>query len=655
MSITRALFTVTRSRRAGPVALLTLLMLLAAGLTASLSVAAQDEALPDLPRLHSVSIFPDDLPQYPADYPHWSYVNPDAPVGGRLRLAAQGSYDTLSDFGTGGDTASGIRSLFGENILYDSLLTSNQEEIGVYYGLLAEWMMLAPDRSFIIFKIRDEARFSDGEPITPEDVIFSFEKRIEEGFPGFANAYAYIADMRDLGDGLIRFDFDRDHPAFDRAAPFSVGFVAVMPKHYWQDIDLAEPLLEVPLGSGPYRVGDFEAGAFVEYERNADYWGWDHPANQGRFNFDTIEIAYYGNRAVMRQALKAGDIDFFTEGTMTSWMEDYQIEAVETGLLQRRIVPVQGDVPGPAQAFWLNHRLEKFQDPRVRQALALAFDFESMNRDFFYGAYERLHSYYYWSSDYRAEGPPDADELAILEPFRDQLPAALFTEPAYRYPLSETPNNRDNLARAFALLSEAGYRIEEGVLRDADGLAFSVDMIFTSDAFERIYNRWAEGLERLGIEANIQKLEGAQWVNRVGDWDYEITSYSFGGAAFPGNDLRSYFTSEYSEIPRSYGFAGYSNPVIDALASLARGEQDSRQRLAAITRAADRVMRADQVTILQWYYPYSRFLYWDQLGFPQADSEGHPLEDGVNETWSWWIDPIKAETLPARQAEVFNR
>ena len=455
--------------------------------TDAVEAADPAEAYENVPWTHAIHMFNGD-PLYPVDYRHWNYVNPDAPRTGELKLGSFGSFTTLTyNLNSNGDQAPGITAS-----LYNSLLTSNADEIDTSYGELAGQIKLPPSRNWVAFKIREEAKWPNGEPVTPNDVIFTWERSREQGGPTFKTAFEMVTSIENKGDGVVLFTLDPERD--NRETFLAIGGQEILPQYYWANRDMSETTLDAPVGSGPYMISDLKAGQFIEYKLRPDYWAMDLPFNRGLSNYETIRYTMYKERDVMRLALIAGDIDYLAENTAKAWAKSYEdIEAIDAGVLKKQWFDDPGimDLVG---AFY-NTKLEKFQDRRVREALGLAFNFEWTNKTMFFGQYERIHSHFQ-NSFLEAKGLPEGYELEVLEELRGQVPDSVFEEP-HRYAETDgTLNNRDQLRAAARLLAEAGYKLGDDRILAKDGKQLSVDLVIRSPEFERLVLPWMDNLKK---------------------------------------------------------------------------------------------------------------------------------------------------------------
>ncbi len=595
-------------------------------------VAVSEQALePAVHRSHAIAMHGE--PKYGPDFTHFDYVNPDAPKGGRIRLGVRGTFDNFNGFIPKGNSAAGI------GFLNESLLRSSDDEAFTEYGLLAESVEWPEDRSWVVFTLRPEARWHDGEPVTVEDVIWSFDTLKSKGSPGYRFYYASVEKAEAVGERRVKFTFSE---VGNRELPLIVGQLAILPKHYWEARDFEKTTLEPPLGSGPYKIGDFEAGRYIELERVQDYWGKDLPINRGSYNFDRIRYEYFRDDVIVREALKSGDIDFRDENQAKAWALDYDVPAVRDGWLNKVEVPHQR--PTGMQAFVMNTRRQVFQDSRVRRALAYAFDFEWTNRTMFFSQYTRTESYFS-NSELAATGLPEGEELEILERYRGRVPEDVFTTP-YRAP--STDGNgwpRDNLRQAFALLEAAGWVVEDLKLVDPEtGRQMRFEILLVSTAFERIVLPFARNLKRLGIDARVRLVDQSQYINRLRSFDFDMIVSGWGESDSPGNEQRSNWSSAAADSPAARNFVGIKDPVIDELIELVINAP-TRESLVARTKALDRVLLWGHYVVPNWHLRKQRLLYWDKYSLPETLSRR-----GTSTNW-WWIDPAKADRLQQRRKE----
>ena len=562
-------------------------------------------------------------PAYPAGFTHFAYANPDAPKGGALKLHAVGGFDTLNPYTLKGMSAAGL------GLTYDTLMASSLDEAFTEYGLIAKTITVPEDRSWARFDIRPEAKWHDGTPITADDVIFSYQTLRDKGDPFYRSYYAGIAKVEKTGKNGVTFTFKE---AGNRELPLIVGQMPVIPKHYWQTRDFAATTLDPPLGSGPYKIASAEAGRSIVYSRVKDYWGKDLPVNKGRYNVDTVRYDYYRDTTVALEAFKSGAFDMITEYEAKKWATAYDFPAVHEGRVIRAEIPIH--TPSGMQGYVYNTRREVFQDPKVREALAYAFDFEWTNAALFHGAYSRINSYFD-NSELGATDLPSPAELKLLEPFRDQLPPEVFTK-VYRAPKTEGENGiRANLRTALKILRDDGWAVKDGVMTNAKGEKLSFEIMINAAqgaAFERITLPFIQNLKKIGVEATLRSVDVNQYQNRVQQFDFDMMVGTFGQSLSPGNEQEGYFGSDSADRPGSRNLAGVHSPAIDAMIRhivLAKDRDD----LITATRAMDRILLWGHYVIPQWYLPYNRLAYWNRFGKPEK------LTLRGEDTWAWWIDP----------------
>ena len=577
---------------------------------------------------HGLSLFGD--LKYGPEFVHFDYVEPNAPKGGTLHLATVGTFSTLNPF-----TLKGV-SAAGAGFPFESLLEGAADEPDAAYGLIAAEVALAPDRRSVRFLLRPEARWHDSTPVTAADVAFSFEILTTEGAPSFATQLAGVDRVETVGDREVAFHLvDPDN----RKLPLIVGGMPIVSEAYFRGRSFGETTFEPPLGSGPYRVGKVDAGRSIGFERVADYWGAALPVMTGRYNFDTIFIDYYRDRTVLVEALKAGEYDFHEEFTSKVWATQYDIPAVEEGWLVKDVLP--DNTPSGVQAFFINTRLPKFQDRRVREALSYVFDFEWLNKNQFFGIYDRMASYFE-NSDLAARGLPSQAELAILEPHRGAVPEEVFTTEFVPPSTDGSGNNRRNLRSARALLKEAGWITRDGALvNEATGEPMTIEFLYFEPTFERIYAVFARRLERLGVGVTLRLVDSVSYEERMKSHDFEITTLRFVFNLSPGAELNANFATATADQVGSSNAAGIKDPVVDALIAEVVGATD-RATLVAAARALDRVLLWGHYMIPQWYKGAHHLVYWDKFGRPALKPR---YARGVIDTW--WVDREKDDDLRA--------
>ena len=577
---------------------------------------------------HGLSAF--ELLKYPADFKHFEWVNPDAPKGGRLALigpAARTTFDNLNAFILKGDAAQGL------DLLFDSLMTRSTDEPDAVYGLVARSAELAPDRSSVTFRMRPEAKFADGTVITSSDVVFSFDALKTKGHPNIRGQLRDIASVVAVDAHTVRFDFTG---ALTRDLPLVAAGLPILSKAYYATREFDQTTLDPPLGSGPYKIGEFNQGSFVSYRRREDYWGKDLPVNRGRFNFDEVRYLYFRDRSAELLALQAGEFDLREEFTAVAWVTGYDVPAVKAGKLLRIALPDES--PSGAQGFFLNTRRPKLADARVRKALDYVFDFQFANKSIFHDLYTRTESFFE-NSPMKATGKPSAEELALLEPFKASLPAEVLDE-LYRPPVSDgSGKDRKLLQAADKLLAEAGWTVKNGRRANSKGEVFDLEFLIVDPVSERVLSNYVENLKRLGLDISIRRVDAAQYQRRVKSFDFDVVTARYSLRLTPGVELRSYWGSENANVDGSLNLAGISSPVIDALIGKVV-EAKSRAELEVVTRALDRVLRAGHYWVPQWYKPIHHIAHWDRFSRPAIKPR---YDRGIVDTW--WYDAAKAEKL----------
>jgi microcin C transport system substrate-binding protein len=569
---------------------------------------------------HGLSIHGD--LKYPPGFAHFAYVDPRAPKGGNVTLSAIGTFDNLNPFILKGVPAAGIANTF------DTLTVNSSDEPSSEYGLVAETIDTPPDRSWVAFTLRRAARFHDGSPMTVEDVIWTFDTLRTKGHPQYRSYYAAVASVEKTGPRTVRFTFKEGD---NRELPVIVGQLPVLSKAYWAGRDFTKTTLQAPLGSGPYRVESMEPGRSITYRRVNDYWGATLPVNVGRYNFDTIRYDYYRDDTVALEAFKGGAYDLRRESAAKNWAKAYDIPAVRDGRIKKEQIP--NEVPTGMQGFVFNTRRAIFRDPRVRQALTVAFDFEWSNAHLFYGAYARTRSYFS-NSELASRGLPSPAELAVLAPFRGRVPDEVFTR-EYQPPSTGPDGLRPNLVGALELLKEAGWVVREMRLVNAEtGRPLTFEILLDDPSFERITLPFVKNLERLGVTARVRTVDSAQYEYRVKQFDFDMTVGLFSQSLSPGNEQVDFWASMSADTPGSRNLAGIRDPVVDRLIELVIAAPD-RAALVARTRALDRVLLWGHYVIPHYYIPAFRVAYWDRFGRPAVSPK---YEIGVD---TWWVDPQK--------------
>ena len=572
-------------------------------------------------------------PKYGPGFSHFDYVNPDAPKGGLLRLGAFGNFDNFNAFIPKGHAGPGSS--------VESLLTASTDEPFTKYGLIAESLEVPEDRSWVTFTLRPEARWHDGEPVTVEDVIWSLNTLKTKGRPQYRFYFQNVVDARKVGPRRVKFSFDEKN---NRELPLIVGELPILPKHYWEGRDFEATTLEPPLASGPYRVAKFEAGRFVELERVKDYWGKDLPVNKGQDNFDRIRYEYYRDETIMREALKAGRLDYHNEHTSKAWAVDYMpdnVPAIRNGWLIKEDIAHRR--PTGMQAFFFNTRRKVFDDPRVREALGYAFDFGWTNKNLFFSQYTRSQSFFS-NSELAASGLPEGEELDTLESFRGRIPEEVFTT-AYQAPATDGSGwPRANLRKAFALLEEAGWKVrDQKLVNEQTGEQMRFEILLVQKGIERIVLPFVRNLQRLGIEASVRLVDSSQYINRLRSFDFDMILIGIGQSESPGNEQRFYWSSAAADSPAAQNYAGIKDPVVDELIELII-TAPTRESLVARTRALDRVLLNGHYVIPNWHRKTDNILSWNKFSRPSITPDQGTL------TRYWWLDEAKAQALAQRRS-----
>jgi microcin C transport system substrate-binding protein len=571
-------------------------------------------------------------PGYGPDFKHFAWVNPDAPKGGRVRMMGTGSFDSLNSVPPKGDAAGGL------GWIYDSLMQDSPDEASTAYGLIAEWVSYPDDFSSATFQLRPTARFHDGKPITPEDVIFSMEV-MKKVSPFGAKYYRNVVNAEQIGESQVKFSFD---VTGNRELPLIVGQLEVFPKHYWtgtgsngEPRDLSKPTLEIPVGSGPYRIKEVDPGRSITYERVKDWWAKDLPVSKGQWNFDEVRIVYFRDSIPGFESFKAGELDYWSENSAKNWATRFDFDAFRRGQVVKEKLPVKQ--VAPMQAFAFNIRRPQFQDPRVREAFNLAFNFEQANKTLLYDQYLRVNSYFD-NSELGAKGLPQGRELEILNEVKDKVPPEVFTT-EWKNPVNvgAEEDGRKNMARAAKLLAKAGYIVKDGVLTNAAGVQLKVEFLNNSPDWERLILPYVGALQRLGIKASLRTVDSAQWIGRVRKFDFDVTVFTFRQSESPGNEQRDYWGSDAADTEGSRNIIGIKNPAVDHLIEKIILAKD-RVDLVAATRALDRVLLWNHYVVPQWHGPFDRLAMWNVFGRPERLPQRASSFFRV-----WWWDEAKAK------------
>jgi microcin C transport system substrate-binding protein len=604
----------------------------ALGLTPDLVIVPAKAQATEPAWRHALSLFGE--VRYPAGFKRFDYVNPEAPKGGTVRQISVGTFDNFNL------TVAGVKgSLAGSvQFIYESLMTPSLDEVSTEYGALAELVSHPDDFSFVIYRLRAEAKWHDGKPVTPEDVIFSLDS-FKKHHPQYSAYYRHVVKAEKTGERDIKFTFDAPG---NRELPQIVGQLTIMPKHWWEGTDsegrkrdISATTLEKPLGSGPYRIKEFVAGRTVTLERVRDYWGRDLGFAVGRNNFDELRYEYFRDGSVALEAFKGDQVDWRTENSAKNWATAYDFPAVNDKRVVLEEFPNRSS--GIMQAFAMNIRREQFRDPRVRRALNFAFDFEEMNKQIFFDQYKRISSYFD-GTELASSGLPDGKELEILETVRAEVPPEVFTK-AYTNPVGGNPEAvRENLREGMRLMKEAGYEVRERKLTDSKtGKPFTLELLNADPSFERVMLFFKPSLERLGITVSVRTIDPTQYENRLRSWDFDIVVSSWGQSLSPGNEQREYWGSQAADMAGSRNIIGIKNPAVDKLIERVIFTKD-REDLVAATRALDRVLLWNNYVVPQWNYPKVRTARWDRFGrpseLPKYGLSGFPQ--------LWWFDAERA-------------
>jgi len=582
-------------------------------------------------------------PALPPDFPYFPYVNPDAPKGGEVTLASVGTFDGFNPFILRGTAdghsvtpwvalpgGAGSGSSVGH--VWESLLTPSADEVATGYGHLAQTIEVPADKLWIAFEIRPEARFSDGTPVTAEDVAWTYQTLLKQGRPSFRITFGDVKDVVVEGPRRVVFHFKT---AENRDLPVIVGGLPVLPKHFFEGRDFAKPLADPPIGSGPYRIASFELGRSITFARNPDWWAANLPTGRGTNNFDRVKIEYFRDSTVAMEAFKAGEVYLRSENVSKNWATAYDFPAVTNGQVLKENFPHH--LPTGIQGYAMNTRRPMLKDPRVRQAIAWAFDFEWTNKNLFYGAYARTTSYFE-NSDLASKGVPQGDELKLLEPYRASLPPALFTQP-FTLPVTDgSGNNREELKFALDLLRQAGWQVKERKLVGPDGQPMSFSILLEDPSLERIALPYVQNLQKLGMDVKVRTVDPAQFQHLTDDFDFDMIMMIYPASDLPGNELRDYWSCAAAKTQGSMNTPGICDPAVDALIEKIITAQD-RVTLTTAARALDRVMLWGWYLVPNWDQPTFHIALWDRFGRPDK-----PLREGFNFD-TWWVDAAKSAAL----------
>ena len=573
-------------------------------------------------------------PKYNKDFLSVEYVSNSAVKGGNIVRSSIGNYDTFNPFTLKGNSAAGI------GLLYESLTVSSSDEAFTEYGLLAKQIEWPEDRSWVAFTLRDEAVWHDGKQISSDDVVWTFNTLMEKGHPFYKYYYGDVSEVIKISQNKVKFTFSTNT---NKELPLIVGQLPVLPQHYWEDKNFEETTLDIPIGSGPYKIKSFDAGRSITYELNTDYWAFKNnivPIKVGKDNIGTIRYDYYKDRGVEREAFKSGEIDFFSENTSKEWATGYEINAVEQGLIKKELISHEN--PQGMQAFAFNTRKEIFKDKRIRKALSYAFDFEWTNKNLFYGAYKRTDSFFE-NSELASNGLPSKEELAYLNPYMDVLPNEIFNA-QYNNPKTDGSGFiRNQLQEATKLIKDAGWSLQNGKLVNSKGEPFEFEILLVSPAFERIVLPFIDNLEKLGIKASLRTIDSSQYQKRIESFDFDMIVFTFSQSLSPGNEQRNFWGSDAADTNGSRNVIGIKNDVIDILIEKLINAKD-REDLITITKALDRVLLWNYYVIPQWHISAYRVLYWDMFNQPKKKPKYSLGFD------TWWINQSKFDFINSQRS-----
>ncbi len=579
--------------------------------------------------------------KYPADVPHFDFVNPDAPRGGTLKVAEVGTFTSLHPFIDKGISAFYIDPRLG-SIVYDKLMAGSEDEAGAYYCRLAETIEVADDYSWVEYTLRSNAHWHDGAPVTIDDVLWTFDVYKHRASISFRSAWRDVERIEQTGPMSFKFHFSE---AAEKNGHLIIqtGLFSPLPKHYWASREFDATTLEPPLGSGPYRVTDVDPGHRVVYERVADYWAKDLNFTRGMYNFDRIELTYFFDKSVMLQALRAGVFDFYREQNEKFFHTAYDFPASRQGLFKKETYTM-GTAYGMHEAVVFNLRRPLFQDIRVREALTLAYNFEWANRVYWHSGLARNNSYFI-RSGLQAKGMPSEAEISLLEPFSSQIPDRVFTHPIELPRNASMGRNRETLMQADALLREAGWVVRNFErVNKATGQPLSFEFVISSGIYEQMLTPYIDNLKRLGIQAVLRKVENNLMVNRLRSYDFDVTARKFYTYTIPfPNRLRGQFTSQYADPPNMTNYAGIKNPVVDYLVEQIAQARTSEQMYTA-GRALDRVLMWNFYMIPDGHPVGRHLLYWDRFGHPPL---GVDYMNWTGFPGLWWLDAEKSARVDA--------
>jgi microcin C transport system substrate-binding protein len=589
-------------------------------------------------------------PALPPDFPYFPYVNPNAPKGGEVRLAFGGTFDNFNPFILRGTAplgmvgpwvilpgGSGSGSTVGH--VWETLLISSADEADAAYGHLAQTIELPQSKMWVAFDLNPAAKFSDGTPVTAEDVAWTYRTLLAQGRPALRIQFANVKDVEVTGERRVVFHFKSNE---NREMPLLVGGLPVLPKHFFEGRDFSSPLTDPPIGSGPYRIASFEMGRNMVFQRNPDWWARDLPTGKGTNNFDRVRVDYYRDLTVAMEAFKGGQVDLRSENVSARWATFYDFPAVQNGLVIKQ--EFRHHLPTGLQGWAMNTRRKVFADPRVRNALGLVYDFEWANKNLFHGAYTRTESYFD-NSDLASSGTlPQGDELKLLEPFRQELPPELFTQP-FTLPVTDgSGNNREQSIQALKLMAEAGWTVKDRKLVDADGQQMTFTILLDDPSYERVALPYVDDIKRLGIDVRVRTVDPAQYQHVTDDFDYDMTIYIYSESDVPGNELRDYFSCASAKAVGSANLPGVCDPAVDAMIEKVVTAQD-RPTLLTAAHALDRILLWRWYMVPEYSNQKFRVAWWNRFGYPDK-----PIREGFNFD-TWWVDAAKAAATDAARRQ----
>ncbi len=572
-------------------------------------------------------------PKHAQGFTHFDYVNPDAPKGGRLTLAQQGSFDNLNPLIIKGVPAAGLR-----DFLFESLMARGRDEPFTLYGQIAQYVEVPPDRSFITFHLNKKATFSDGHPIDTGDIEFSLKVLRDHGRPNHRTYYSKVKRIERISDHIITFYFDESR---DRELPLIIGLMPVLPSHLLTEETFEQTTLKPPIGSGPYKISKIDPGRSITYTKDKSWWGIDLPTNRGRFNFDEIRFDYYRDSSAMFESFKSGQIDVRVVRDPTQWAEGYNIDAVRRGQIKKVNFPI--GLPAGMSAMTFNTRRSIFKNPKVRKALILMFDFEWINKNLYHGLYKRTHSYFERSILSSKGHAADAHELQLLAPYPNKVTPEILAGKV-TLPVSDgTGHNRKNWRRAVELLAQAGYVLRAGkMINPATNAQLEFEILASSPSQQRLFLSFAEHLRRIGINAKIRVVDSAQYQSRLKDYDFDMIQSRWRSSLSPGNEQLFRWSSKLANQPGTYNFAGVENPAADAMIQAMLQAETSKEFVSSV-RALDRVLLSGDYVIPLFHFPKQWLAYWDHLAHPDKTPVfGYQLD-------TWWLKPENSNTSHTRK------